>query len=998
MKKPNKLKKQSGGIVDPMGQWKYPGKVTTIPGNNITMRGVPYPVLGVSNTGDKKFMLPGRDYKFNGNSVTEYPMFQAGGKTPIYVSDPNDPRLKAYSDSLSLYKAYITQDKLMGPGSKRVEYDMEWTPQILQENRKKGRDWKSEKDMRDAFAKSEEVESFKLIKYYKSLGFTDENIMYHTSPDLVHNKIKPTGTYWDGQFNSPIYKKPVQPIELVKTYGQLDPQATQNIEPYQEFGIAEQGIKPNKNKPLPTKPTFSIPSTYLPSDGNSAMKDIYEYDEATKQYTLIDSVSPEDARSIYGAIAKSNLESMKNDLNNLNSSGKRNPYTQKKQLGGAIGTTVGTALNFIPGVGPIVGQIATPLLSALGQTIEANIKKKDEKPTASAENAYTANPFGFQSGGKIIKNIPEYSAIYQYLISKGVSHNHAMGMLANVKAESNFNPGALGDSGTSGGLFQHHNERFNAMKAHAGENWMTNWQGQVDYALSENDTKKYLSQNFTSPEEASKWFTVNWERPANKLAKADERVKYLSSFNIQTTPTVANPVEVALEPITKNYAASTLNMPKQGIATKAMGGKLPGKLIPLKQEGKFEPLGDGLYIAKGPSHAKGGIDADLAINGTMDGVPEINLEGGEIVDDSVGYIFRKEAVSKKYLPLLKNLKDRTDQVSKNTRSHIRSIMISKNEELLAKEGKAPTMKAQSGMDLSGVPYATDQFYNMPTTTPITPVAPDPFVMNTAVPGIVDAPYNANTKLAPMNGGVSRGVPQAPTGLARTTAGTLPTEGARLSNTPGDWAQLAGIAVPTIYNAIKALQPAEEVKPVNNQYESQIKGLMANRTYNEQSTQNQITRAMNSGINQINNMTNSSSVRRANITNLIGNTEQQRAAANLQGQQMNNAYRAEQANMLNNLGSQQVAAKNLAQNINYANRGAKDAYGLAAVEGIGQGLTAFGQMKNANAYNNRALAVMNSAFPNYYWDTATLNSIASGAKPSWMSDADFQKAQAILYRK
>ena len=64
------------GIVTPYGQWLYPGMVTTIPDNRITMQGVPYPVLGVSDKGDTKMMMPGMDYLFNGNEVTEYPVIE----------------------------------------------------------------------------------------------------------------------------------------------------------------------------------------------------------------------------------------------------------------------------------------------------------------------------------------------------------------------------------------------------------------------------------------------------------------------------------------------------------------------------------------------------------------------------------------------------------------------------------------------------------------------------------------------------------------------------------------------------------------------------------------------------------------------------------------------------------------------------------------------------------------------------------------------------------
>jgi hypothetical protein len=72
-------KYEEGGIIeDPMGQWAHPGEITRIPSNQITMQGVDYPVLGISDTGDTKMMQPGEDYKFKGKSVTEIPMAQDG--------------------------------------------------------------------------------------------------------------------------------------------------------------------------------------------------------------------------------------------------------------------------------------------------------------------------------------------------------------------------------------------------------------------------------------------------------------------------------------------------------------------------------------------------------------------------------------------------------------------------------------------------------------------------------------------------------------------------------------------------------------------------------------------------------------------------------------------------------------------------------------------------------------------------------------------------------
>ena len=71
-------------IVTKRGQWDYPGQVTRIPGKKtgtpITMRGVPYPVLGIDNQGNQQMMFPEQEYVFPGSYVTEYPQMQEGGQ------------------------------------------------------------------------------------------------------------------------------------------------------------------------------------------------------------------------------------------------------------------------------------------------------------------------------------------------------------------------------------------------------------------------------------------------------------------------------------------------------------------------------------------------------------------------------------------------------------------------------------------------------------------------------------------------------------------------------------------------------------------------------------------------------------------------------------------------------------------------------------------------------------------------------------------------------
>lgn len=63
-------------------------------------------LMGIDETGFSKLLLPYSGlHQFPGKKITELPLAQQGGRTPIYVNNPNDPRLRAYNDSLNLYKA-----------------------------------------------------------------------------------------------------------------------------------------------------------------------------------------------------------------------------------------------------------------------------------------------------------------------------------------------------------------------------------------------------------------------------------------------------------------------------------------------------------------------------------------------------------------------------------------------------------------------------------------------------------------------------------------------------------------------------------------------------------------------------------------------------------------------------------------------------------------------------------------------------------------------------
>jgi len=66
--------KHINAVEDPQGQWKYPKQCTVIPSNQITMKNVPYKVLGIDDTGHSKVMHPEKDYGYPGGKVLEIPM------------------------------------------------------------------------------------------------------------------------------------------------------------------------------------------------------------------------------------------------------------------------------------------------------------------------------------------------------------------------------------------------------------------------------------------------------------------------------------------------------------------------------------------------------------------------------------------------------------------------------------------------------------------------------------------------------------------------------------------------------------------------------------------------------------------------------------------------------------------------------------------------------------------------------------------------------------
>jgi len=159
---------------------------------------------------------------------------------------------------------------------------------------------------------------------------------------------------------------------------------------------------------------------------------------------------------------------------------------------------------------------------ALNSRKELGGEGKTYGPHGNTEGTATATP----SSSERVTNTVKAKQIYDYIRSKGVDHNHAVGIINNMKYESNFNSGVehVDSNGLmSGGLFQHNGPRYHAMKNYVGEDWKTNWKKQIDFALTEGDMKKYLAIDYSSATDASKGFTLVFERPYEKEKTAAYR-------------------------------------------------------------------------------------------------------------------------------------------------------------------------------------------------------------------------------------------------------------------------------------------------------------------------------------------------------------------------------------------------------------------------------------------------------------------------------------------
>jgi hypothetical protein len=222
--------------------------------------------------------------------------------------------------------------------------------------------------------------------------------------------------------------------------------------------------------------------------------------------------------------SRSNLES----YNNTYGSG---PSTSNLQRLGAspadlayAGPEQGTIGALGGGTSPLPTPAPTQGAAPQQQSIGALGGGAQASPTRTTPRMLTADPRSPGYGGAPVsggQGGTGASFVYNGLIARGISPVVAAGITGNIAGESSFNPGIVGDKGTSVGLAQWRGPRRQALEQFAasqGKDWRDP-NAQIDYLVSElkgPEARAYAAvQGARTPEEASYLFMRHFERPAD---------------------------------------------------------------------------------------------------------------------------------------------------------------------------------------------------------------------------------------------------------------------------------------------------------------------------------------------------------------------------------------------------------------------------------------------------------------------------------------------------
>ena len=168
-----------------------------------------------------------------------------------------------------------------------------------------------------------------------------------------------------------------------------------------------------------------------------------------------------------------------------------------------------------------------------------NIKKED---IATDSKEFQKSLVTYKSDGTAAGDTQ--ASIYKMLREKGYSKAACCAIFANMEHESGFRKDALGDyegdTPTSYGLCQWHNSRWTDLKNYCSEHGYdeSSLEGQIAFMDHELKTKyqgvydKLMSVDDTieGAKEASKYWTIYYEVPANKEQQAVSRAESIGTY------------------------------------------------------------------------------------------------------------------------------------------------------------------------------------------------------------------------------------------------------------------------------------------------------------------------------------------------------------------------------------------------------------------------------------------------------------------------------------
>lgn len=211
------------------------------------------------------------------------------------------------------------------------------------------------------------------------------------------------------------------------------------------------------------------------------------------------------------------------------------------------GTSVGGASSNVS-TGAVTAGAAVTTGAALSSGTSSSKNLAQTGATSSATSNISSSPskasptvLANYSSPYSDTNVKNEKEVYAYLTEDmGLNDAAAAGVMANIYAESRFNPGTSGDSGTSYGMFQvHAGRKDNLMTWCAKKGYdpssvqgqMARFEEEVTKVYSKTETALYnASDSVAGARNAASVMTIDYEKPSNASSKAAYRANLAEQY------------------------------------------------------------------------------------------------------------------------------------------------------------------------------------------------------------------------------------------------------------------------------------------------------------------------------------------------------------------------------------------------------------------------------------------------------------------------------------